>query len=79
MSPPIRDPVPDRTREQDRLYAEWLFEASTNVQVCLTRAVSYCPEDVLKAADEMLVISRWIVSHLHQLGKSQNCIRRLII
>lgn len=70
VPPPYRDPIPERTKEQDRAYAEWLFESSSNVQRCLTRAVSYCQDDLLRAADELLVTTHWIVSYMHQLGIS---------
>ena len=70
VPPPYRDPIPERTKEQDRAYAEWLFESSSNVQRCLTRAVTYCQDDLLRAADELLVTTHWIVSYIHQLGIS---------
>ena len=67
-SPPHRDP--ERTKEQDLVYAEWLFNMSTQVQQCLTRAVTYCPDDLLRAADELLFITHWLVTYMHQLGTS---------
>ena len=70
VPPPYRDPIPERTKEQDRAYAEWLFESSSNVQLCLTRAITNCQDDLLRAADELLFTTHWIVSYIHQLGKS---------
>ena len=67
-SPPHRDP--ERTKEQDLVYAEWLFNMSTQVQQCLTRTVTYCPDDLLRAADELLFITHWLVTYMHQLGTS---------
>ena len=69
VEPPYRDDIPNRTKEQDRAYAEWLFDSSTNVQRCMTRAVSYCQEDLLRAADELLFTTRWVITYIHQLGK----------
>jgi hypothetical protein len=69
VPPPYQDEPPNRTKDQERDYAEWLCESSTNVQRCMTRAVEYCQTDSLKAADEMLTITNWVVLYLHQLGK----------
>jgi hypothetical protein len=68
VAPPPRDDFASRTNEQNRIYAEWLFDSSSHVQRCLTRAVAYCSETLLTAADELLVITKWIVSYMHQLG-----------
>lgn len=70
VDPPYREDPPNRTKEQERAYAEWLFESSTNVQRCMTSAVEHCQSDLLRAADETLFITHWIVSYLHQLGKN---------
>ena len=71
VPPPERDDPPNRTKEQDQRFAEWLFESSSNVQRCLTRAVMYCQDGhLLRAADELLVTTHWIVMYLNQLGRS---------
>ena len=69
VRPPYRDPIPTRTKEQNRAYAEWLFDSSTNVQRCLKRAVALCQDDLLRATDELLFSTHWIVTYMHQLGK----------
>jgi len=67
--PPERDELPQRTKEQDQRFAEWLFDSSSNVQRCMTRAVMYAQEgDLLRSADELLVSTHWTVKYLHQLG-----------
>ena len=71
VPPPFRDSdLRNRTKEQDRAYAEWLFDGGTNVQRCLVRAVALCETDLLRAVDELMVITRWIVTYMHQLGWS---------
>jgi hypothetical protein len=64
--PPHRDET--RTREGDIAYAQWLFEASSNVQMFLGKVYVLCQEDTLRAADELLCITHWIVTWQHQLG-----------
>ena len=66
--PPRRDDFRNRTREQNRAYAEWLFDAGTNVQRCLIRAVAICQTDLLRAVDELIVTTHWLVTYMHQLG-----------
>lgn len=68
VPPPFRDDLPSRTKEQDRAYAEWLFDSGTNVQRCLVRAVAQYETDLLRAVDEVLVTTHWIVTYMHQLG-----------
>lgn len=70
LAPPERDHVPARrTREQNRMYGEWLFESSSCVQRCLTRAVVLGEQgDLTRAVDEMCFITHWVVSYMHQLG-----------
>ena len=71
VPPPFRDSdLRNRTKEQDRAYAEWLFDGGTNVQRCLVRAVALCETDILRAVDELMVITHWIVTYMHQLGRS---------
>jgi hypothetical protein len=68
VPPPFRGDFLDRTKEQDRAYAEWLFDGGTNVQRCLVKAVALCETDLLRAVDELMVITHWIVTYMHQLG-----------
>jgi hypothetical protein len=70
VPPPVRDDLRNRTKEQDRAYGEWLFDGGTNVQRCLVRAVALCETDLLRAVDELMVITHWIVTYMHQLGRS---------
>lgn len=52
------------------MYAEWLFDMSTEVQRSLTRTLTFCPEDLLHAADELVFVTHWLVTYMHQLGIS---------
>jgi len=53
------------------MYGEWLFESSSCVQMCLTRAVVLGEQgDLTRAVDEMCFITHWVVSYMHQLGIS---------
>lgn len=68
VAPPHRDDFLKRTDAQDYKYPLWLFHSSTNVQFCLAQAVDLCKEDLPRAADELIVITHWVVTYLHQLG-----------
>jgi hypothetical protein len=68
LPPPERDGPNKRTKDQDRAYAEWLFDSSSNIQRCLVRAVAMAQEDPLGGVDEVLFITHWIVKYLHHLG-----------
>ena len=68
VPPPEREELPRRTKDQNRVYSEWLFEMSSNVQRCLTRSVILGETDLLRGLDELCVITHWIVTYMHQLG-----------
>ena len=67
--PPRKDPDL-RSKGEDYDFAYWLFISCTNVQRCLSRAAHLGSQDLLRAADELMFITHWIVTYLHQTGPS---------
>lgn len=70
VPPPTRNDPDLRSEGKDIAFASWLFISSTNVQRCLLRAASLGSRDLLRAADELMVTTQWIVTYLHQTGPS---------